>query len=111
MQSHFREEETILFAPVKDPPVQKALKEHAQIAEQIRALNVDKGNATNQVATLADIVDNHVRYEERELFPHLESVLTDEQLNIIGKQLDAQHDPALKDDFADEFWLKNNNGL
>ncbi|TKK71006.1 hemerythrin domain-containing protein [Ilyomonas limi] len=111
MQSHFREEETILFAPVKDAAVQKALKEHAQITEQIQALNADKSNATNKVAMLADTVDNHVRYEERELFPHLESVLTDEQLNTIGKQLDAQHDPALKDDFADEFWLKNNNGL
>ena len=111
MQPHFNEEETILFAPVKDAAVQRALDEHAQIAEQIRGLTADENNAVNQLSTLAYTVDNHVRYEERELFPHLENVLTDEQLNAIGKQLDAQHGPILKDNFADEFWLKNKNGL
>lgn len=111
MQPHFSEEETVLFAPVQDAAVQRALNEHAQIAEQIRALTADENNEATQLSTLADTVDNHVRYEERELFPHLENVLTDEQLNAIGKQLDAQHDPALKDDFTDEFWLKNKNGL
>jgi hypothetical protein len=45
------------------------------------------------------------------LFPHLEKVLTIEQLESIGMQLAAHHDPTLKDDFADEFWLKNKNGL
>jgi hemerythrin-like domain-containing protein len=52
------------------------------------------------------MVDNHVRYEERELFPHLEEILTEQQLESIGKQISAQHDPNLKDDFADEFWVK-----
>ena len=67
------------------PPVQRALDEHAQIAEQIQALTVDENDAVNQLSTLADTVDNHVRYEERKLFPHLENVLTDEQLDAIGK--------------------------
>ncbi len=111
MQPHFMEEETILFASVKDAEVQKALDEHAQIAEQIKALNAIADNAVDQLSTLADTVDNHVRYEERELFPHLENVLTTEQLDNIGKQLATNCDPALKDNFADEFWLKNKNGL
>ena len=111
MQPHFTEEETILFAPVNDAEVQKALDEHTQIAALIKGLNTGEDNAANQLSTLADTVDNHVRYEERQLFPHLEQVLTDEQLNSIGKQLAADHDPTLKDDFADEFWLKNKNGL
>ncbi len=111
MQPHFKEEETILFSPVKDTEVQKALDEHSQIAGQIKALNAAADNAANKLSTLADTVDNHVRYEERELFPHLEKVLTDEQLESIGKQLAAHHDPTLKDNFADEFWLKNKNGL
>jgi hemerythrin-like domain-containing protein len=111
MQPHFKEEETILFSPVKHTGVQKALDEHSQIAGQIKALNAAANNAANQLSTLADTVDNHVRYEERELFPHLEKVLTIEQLESIGMQLAAHHDPTLKDDFADEFWLKNKNGL
>ena len=106
MQPHFREEETILFAPVKDEPVQKALKEHADIAQQINELNVEEHVSPDRLSKLADMVDNHVRYEERELFPHMEKILTEEQLETIGKQISAQHDSDLKDDFADEFWVK-----
>lgn len=109
MQPHFMEEETILFAPVKDSAVQKALNEHADIAQQIKTLDTAVNNTTDQLSALADTVDNHVRYEERELFPHLEKVLTDEQLKNIGKQIAAQHNVTLKDDFADEFWLKKKN--
>jgi len=111
MQPHFSEEETILFSPVNDGKVQKALDEHIQIAEQVKALHANGTSAANQLLILADTVDNHVRYEERELFPHLEKILSDEQLESIGKQLAAHHDATLQDDFADEFWLKNKNSL
>lgn len=111
MQPHFLEEETILFAPVKDEAVQRALGEHIQIAQQIKALDAAGDNAADQLSVLADTVDNHVRYEERELFPYLEKVLTDEQLENIGKQITRQHNPLLKDDFTDEFWLKQKNSL
>jgi hemerythrin-like domain-containing protein len=106
MQPHFREEETILFAPVKDEAVKKALKEHADIAQQINNLNANEHISPGELLTLADMVDNHVRYEERELFPHMEKVLSEEQLESIGKQIEEHHDPGLKDDFADEFWIK-----
>jgi hypothetical protein len=59
-----------------------------------------------QLLALADTVQNHVRYEEREMFPHLEKVLTDEQLKKIGKQITRQHDQLLKDDFTDEFLVE-----
>ena len=36
---------------------------------------------------LADSVETHVRYEERQLFPHLEKILTEKQLKFIGEQL------------------------
>jgi len=111
MQPHFREEETILFSPVQDAIVQKALDEHLNILHQIEALNAAVNTTSDQLTTLADTVDNHVRYEEREVFPHLEKVLTDEQLETIEKQIAAQHSPLLKDDFADEFWLKNKSSL
>lgn len=111
LQPHFMQEETILFASVKDESVQRALDEHRQIAQQIKVLHAAVDNAANQLSVLADMVDNHVRYEERELFPHIEKVLTNEQLENIGRQITAQHNPALKDEFADEFWLKQKNSL
>lgn len=111
MHPHFTEEETLLFAPVKDEAVQRALDEHVQIAQQINALDADGDNAAEQLSALADMVDSHVRYEERELFPHLEKILTNDQLENIGKQITQQHNPLLKDDFSDEFWLKQKNSL
>lgn len=111
MQPHFADEETILFSAIKGAEVQKALIEHRQIAEQIKALSTAGNNEANRLSILADMVNNHVRYEERELFPYLEKVLTDEKLDSIGKQLNAHNDPALSDDFADNFWLKNKDGL
>ena len=53
---------------------------------------------------LADAVDNHVRYEERELFPHLENVLTEEQLKEIGSKLQTTANAVCNDEFTDEFW-------
>ena len=111
MLPHFTEEETILFAPVKDEAVQRALDEHADITRQIKDLQTVENDVEVRLTTLADTVDNHVRYEERELFPHLEKLLTGEQLENIGKQLAAHHHPELKDDFADEFWMKQKNSL
>jgi hemerythrin-like domain-containing protein len=106
MQPHFAEEETILFAQIKNAEVQRALNEHKQIAEQIKALDNNTHNSTEQISMLAEMVDNHVRYEERQLFPHLEKILTAEQLDNIGRQLAVHHNPELKDDFANEFWLR-----
>ena len=105
MQAHFREEEEILFAPLKDEMVQKAITDHRQITEQVEALlNVSATGIQKQLSLLTDEVERHVRFEERELFPYLEKILSAKQLEIIGKQL--QKEPALKDDFEDEFWIR-----
>ena len=53
---------------------------------------------------LANLIDDHIRYEERKLFPHLEKALSDKQLEEIGRKLDAQPSPAT-DDFEDQFWI------
>ena len=61
MKPHFIEEETILFAPVEDEAVQKALHEHQQIEKQIRDLGNGETIPELQLLILADSVDNHVR--------------------------------------------------
>ena len=106
MQKHFREEEEILFAPVKDAKVQKAIEDHRRIKDQVDLLSTLTGEkATKQLTLLADTVDAHVRYEERELFPHLEKVLTEAQLETIGADLAKA--PVLQDEYEDQFWVKS----
>jgi hypothetical protein len=105
MLGHFREEEDILFAPVKDAEVEKAIEDHRQIKEQVELLEASTDEeAAKLLSALADQVDAHVRYEERALFPHLERVLTEKQLEAIGALLKKK--PVLHDEYADEFWLK-----
>jgi len=102
LQSHFRQEEAVLFAPLQDKMVQRAVLDHQYISKQITALAGSSAkDLPKDLAILADSVDNHVRYEERELFPYLERKLSKEQLAAIGEQL---ADEPLKDDYRDEFW-------
>lgn len=104
MQPHFYEEETILFVPVQDTAVQKALNEHSDIKGQIEIIIASENIQPLQLKMLADAVDNHVRYEERELFPHLEKMLTEAQLKEIGSKLQTAANTVCNDEFADEFW-------
>jgi len=104
MQPHFYEEETILFAPVQDEAVQKALNEHSDIKKQVETIIASEDIQPVQLKILADAVDNHVRYEERELFQHLENILTEQQLKEIGSKLQTAANAICNDAFADEFW-------
>ena len=105
LQPHFREEENILFAPIKDRQVQRAINEHKYIQSQIESLSDHSANnERKRLARIADIVDEHVRYEERELFPHLERKLSKEQLENIGKLIQKHHSSSLQDDYEDQFW-------
>jgi hemerythrin-like domain-containing protein len=108
LQQHFREEEKILFAPIKDRQVQRAINEHKQIRHQIEGLAdyLGKNDIQKSLARIADMVDDHVRYEERTLFPHLEKKLKKEQLENIGKQIQKQHSQLI-DEYEDQFWNIN----
>ncbi|MGN6165980.1 MAG: hemerythrin domain-containing protein [Flavisolibacter sp.] len=105
MKPHFLEEEKILFAPVKDDQVQKAIDDHRKIERQVdTVLQSPADKVSEQLLQLAGLVDAHVRFEERELFPHLEKTLTPAQLEVIGEQL--HNEPLLQDNYQDEFWIK-----
>jgi hemerythrin superfamily protein len=101
---HFKEEENILFAPLKDDVVQKAIDDHKTIKTLINDLgSLRQENIHQKLSQLADTVDEHVRYEERILFPHLESELTESQLDDIGRQITSD---TLLDNYEDDFWSK-----
>jgi hemerythrin-like domain-containing protein len=105
LQPHFQEEEKILFAPIKDRQVQRAINEHKYIKSQIEGLAAySENNERKSLERIADMVDEHVRYEERELFPHLERKLSKVQLEIIGKQIQKHNPSSLQDQYEDQFW-------
>ena len=102
---HFEEEELILFTSVNDKAVQKALKEHKQIWQQREDLgNCTGKNVQKRLEKLADMVDEHVRYEERELFPQLEKKFSKDQLENLERYIQKHQPSSLPEQYEDEFW-------
>ncbi len=104
IKPHFRDEEKVLvkFLPADNPLVMQMIKEHAQIRDLI--ISLDKEPNVNALQLLAEFINNHIRFEERELFNYAEEVLTPEQLIDIYKDLpEEQHCDTT---WTDEFWVK-----
>ena len=105
LAAHFKEEEEFLFPPLKDKEVQKALDDHQKIKIFVGKIAVTGMEREQGVLLeLADTLDNHIRYEERILFPHLQEKLSEEQLKKIGEQIP---DATLADTYEDHFWEKS----
>lgn len=104
IKPHFRDEEKVLvkFLPADNPLVQQMIKEHAQIRDLV--ISLDKKPDSDSLKLLSDYINNHIRFEERKLFPYAEKTLTPEQLNEIYNNL--PHDPHCDTEWNDEFWAR-----
>lgn len=105
LQKHFEEEETLLFALMQDSLIDVAIAEHKQIRQLIAASLTTNPIDSSQLNILADTLDNHIRFEERILFPHMEEKLPKEKLAELGSRLQELHPMREKDDYPDEFWV------
>ena len=94
LQHHFELEETQLtplmrYDALKDG-ISKMLAEHEAI-RQLFQQNEKKADETVFIQ-LYQLVEKHIRFEERELFPLIESVITPNELNEIGHALQGETD-------------------
>jgi hypothetical protein len=101
---HFREEETQIlpYLPDDDNFKIQTLKEHEEIARLIGSLSTLPVQA-DVILNIAKLVDDHIRFEERELFPYLENELDPDQLEKIGAAICESHQPFVED-YPLEFW-------
>ena len=101
LATHFNEEERYLapHLPADDILIKKMITDHETIRELIRRID---GNSLNDITTFATLLNDHIRFEERELFPYIERKLTQSELNEIRAHLD--HTPSCSDKWPDEFW-------
>ncbi len=105
LRQHFNEEETFLLVLKDDSNCRSTKEEHKQIEALINEIR-NGVVSTELFNTLADQIDGHIRYEERELFPYLEQALTEQHLSSVGLQLSELHRDRIKDDYDDEFWVR-----
>ncbi len=87
LELHFQHEErtifSLIFRQYKEHigTATALLKEHGFIRMLIPKLTLD--TAREDLAEFALVLKNHTRMEERELFPIIESLFSDEQLDAI----------------------------
>lgn len=105
LQPHFSEEESLLFAGSDDPLCRQALAEHQEIRQAIAVWDGLRSVSEEGLLALADLLDRHIRFEERILFPHLEQTLSEQVLMRIGVHLAEAHPLPSKDTYTDEFWV------
>ena len=101
LQLHFSQEEHLLLTHLSESNemAQRLKTEHQQVRELVSATP-----DTLLLSKLADIMTDHIRFEERQLFPYIEQTISKDQLNTIHKQLDQPSHCSEK--WEDEFWLK-----
>lgn len=106
LKEHFREEEALLFDRVDDDMSRQAKSEHLMLEHHVELLN-NNPSQTHEYLEFADLLTQHIRFEERVLFPHLEATLPAATLKQVGEYLSSQHSVSVGDDYPDEFWSKN----
>ena len=104
IKPHFKDEEKVLiqYLPADNPLVIQMIDEHKQIRDMI--LTLDKEPEKKLLEQLADFLNNHIRFEERELFVYAEKALSIEQLNNIYQQLASES--FCDTEWKDEFWAR-----
>jgi hemerythrin-like domain-containing protein len=97
---HFRIEEEVLLPGWIDrcpdaarEPAGRLCAEHLEIRVAARRLAAG-ALSLEQARALGERLDEHVRFEERELFPRIEADLTAELLAELGEELDAAEGDA-----------------
>ncbi|HZD39479.1 MAG TPA: hemerythrin domain-containing protein [Terriglobales bacterium] len=89
---HFRAEEEILFpllrsaVPQSVPVIEQLLGEHEQISAMVENLN--RGQGLSQILfDLGDLLERHIRLEERELFPLYEENVAADEAERTGEKI------------------------
>ncbi len=89
---HFEDEEKILLPVVngKDDEInnliEEIITEHKKIKQLINRLDSDEG-VENTLDELGNILESHIRKEERNLFMKIQEILTEDELTSVEKQL------------------------
>lgn len=103
---HFADEETYLFTKLPENDLQRlrAEKEHAEVRALVSSIKHEP-EAGHWLTELANLLEAHIRFEERELFNRLQNTMSEKELLKLLNGVPAR--PHLRDDeWEDQFWLR-----
>jgi hypothetical protein len=102
LHPHFQKEEQALplILSGTHPLIQQMFREHLEIKNRI--VEVSQHGDLKNFETLAQQVNDHIRFEERQLFGEVEISATPEQLQELSVLLKDEEHASVWDD---EFWV------
>jgi len=95
---HFEMEEEHIFTilDADNELVKRALADHRRLKRLFAEEDI-----TTALSNIEEVLDAHIRYEERILFPEIQKAATEAQLEQIEK---IHHEEGFVDNLDDEFW-------
>lgn len=99
LDPHFAEEEETVFKILGEshPMIAEALAEHQSMREMVH-----RGfSSIAEVQDFRDLLENHIRREERQIFPEIERQATNQQLQDL---INLPHVALKEPEYDDEFW-------
>ena len=101
LEGHFQKEEKAFdqLLHSNHPMLQQMMSEHNALRTMFGRLSAN--TSYEELETLAQAVNDHIRFEERKLFNEIEKVVAPEDLRNAVEQ--KQHHPC--DEWIDEFWI------
>ena len=107
LEYHFwQEEKTIILNSEKSEEgkkfVKKMMDEHLQFRQLISQIKSDNTNI-QYIEEFALLLNQHIRFEERHLFPLFEQEVDPKKLQEVGKFLKEHHNPSCEV-WSNQFW-------
>jgi len=104
LEKHFKDEEQLLFCklPLDDTLRKRAEADHQSIYNLVNAIDENK-NDTNLLNQLANELEKHIRFEERDLFNHLQNNIKADDLELIEKRF-SNNAQTIDEKWEDVFW-------
>lgn len=104
LEKHFKEEEELLFTqlPADDRLRKQAEADHQSLYKLVADIEKKQDDAVllNQ---MADELEKHIRFEERELFNHLQDNIPEKALEKIAERFSGDS-KAIDEQWKDLFW-------
>ncbi|HET7755392.1 MAG TPA: hemerythrin domain-containing protein [Anaeromyxobacteraceae bacterium] len=91
LSTHTRAEEELLSRHLAPDDVARLAAEHAEMRALLaNARSTDGADLRNALLRFADLVERHVRWEERELFPACEAAIGEAALEALGQEIEIR---------------------
>ena len=89
--THTRAEEELLGRHLPEADMKRLKFEHAELIRLLDTARQGRSSDMRQALTsFADLLERHVRWEERELFPACESSMNEADLALVGHELEKR---------------------